>query len=338
MSETATYTRALLVTTWLVTVLSTASLGARLFTRYWRFSKFYWDDLFVILAWILSIPMAAQVTVASKHNTAVRTHGAYQSLFLSRPITQVFFYNALWAVKISFLIFFRRIGVVALPGVKRYWNIVLALTIVAYTGGWLLNPYDCWVKKSVTICDRDAGVRRFTPIALTLATAFDVITDCLIVAIPFAILSHMRLQFRQKMILYSIFSFELITMLVAIVRVNLAARGIARDKTFQITLLLFLSHIEANTAIIVACAGTLRGLFTQKGERGATPAPWDSRPPNNDIVLPQRAPTAFATSLASAKKVSDEDITLTSDLHERRPSKPFESDIPIDRRHLLKKT
>ena len=191
--------------------------------------------------------MAAQVTVASRHNTAVFDKNFYQTLFLSRPITQIFFYNALWAVKISFLIFFRRIGVVALPAVKRYWTVVLVLTIAAYIGAWLLNPYDCWVKRGVAVCDRDRGVAKFTPIALTFATAFDVITDCLIVAIPFAILSHLQLSRRQKMTLYSIFGFELVTMIVAIVRVVIAAHGIAKNRMFQITLLLFLSHIEANT-------------------------------------------------------------------------------------------
>ncbi|OAG03911.1 uncharacterized protein CC84DRAFT_1260959 [Paraphaeosphaeria sporulosa] len=342
-TEPPAYTKGLLVTTWLVTALSTISLGARLYTRYWRFSKFYWDDLFVVLAWILSIPMAAQVTVASKHNTVLHTTTFYKSVFLSRPITQLFFYNVLWAIKISFLIFFRRIGVVALPAVKRYWTVVFILTIAAYLGGWLLNPYDCWVKKGLSQCDHDPAVSRFTPIALTLATAFDVITDALIVAIPFAILSHMRLALRQKMILYSIFSFELVTMLVAIVRVIIAARGIARDRMFQITLLLFLSHIEANTAIIVACAGTLRSLFTQKGDtRSETPAPWDSRPPNNDIVRPPQAATAFKktpSSRISERKVPDEEelSSLTKSHHSPQPSKPFETDIPIDLGDLLKK-
>lgn len=195
--------------------------------------------------------MAAQVTVASKHNTAVFDHesdnGFYRNTFLIRPISQLFFYNSLWAVKISFLIFFRRIGVIALPAVKRYWSVVFIITIVAYFGGWLLNPWDCWVKKGVAMCDRDPNVTRFTPIALTLATTFDVITDCLIIVIPFAILRHLNLGLKQKMILYSIFSFECVTMLVAIVRVVVAARGMANHRTFQITLLIFLSHIEANT-------------------------------------------------------------------------------------------
>ena len=200
--------------------------------------------------WNLQVPMAAQVTVASKHNTIIFDHRFYQTLFLSRPITQLFFYNSLWAVKISFLIFFRRIGVFALPNVKRYYTIVCIFTIAAYIGAWLLNPIDCWVKKGVRACDSDRAVARFTPVALTLATALDVVTDCLIVAIPFAILNHLRLTLKQKLILYSIFSFELITMMVAVVRVILAARGIATDKMFQITLLLFLSHIEANTGKI----------------------------------------------------------------------------------------
>ncbi|KAF2442766.1 hypothetical protein P171DRAFT_486744 [Karstenula rhodostoma CBS 690.94] len=342
-TEPPAYTNGLLVTTWLVTGLSTISLGARLYARYWRFSKFYWDDLFVILAWIFSIPMAAQITLASKHNTVVRTKTFYKNLFLSRPITQLFFYNALWAIKISFLIFFRRIGVVALPTVKRYWTVVSILTIAAYIGGWLLNPYDCWVKKGLLQCDHDPAVVKFTPIALTLATAFDVVTDGLIVAIPFAILSHMRLALRQKIILYSIFSFELVTMLVAVIRVIIAVRRITTDKMFQVTLLLFLSHIEANTAIIVACAGTLRSLFTQKGDtRSGTPAPWDSRPPNNEIVRPPQAATVFSKNLSPRKsqiKVADEEelSSLTMSHHAHQPSKPFETDIPIDLGDLLKK-
>lgn len=195
--------------------------------------------------------MAAQVTVASKHNTTVFNHSLdvefYRNVFLTRPISQLFFYNSLWAVKISFLIFFRRIGVVALPAVKRYWTVVFVLTIMAYFGGWLLNPFDCWVKKGVALCDRDPSVAKFTPIALTLATTFDVVTDCLIVAIPFAILRHLTLGFKQKIVLYSIFSFECVIILVAIIRVVIAAHGMANRRTFQITLLLFLSHIEANT-------------------------------------------------------------------------------------------
>ncbi|KAL5404736.1 hypothetical protein PMIN03_008933 [Paraphaeosphaeria minitans] len=190
-TESTAYTNGLLVTTWLVTGLSTIPLGARLYTRYWRFSKFCWDDLFVVLAWTLSIPMAVQVTVASKHNTVLHTTTFNKSVSLSRPITQLFFYNALWAIKISFLVFFRRIGVIALAAVKRYWTVVFALTIAAYIGGWLLNSYDCWVKKGLSQCDHDPAVSRFTPVALTLATAFDVITDALIVGIPSAILSHM---------------------------------------------------------------------------------------------------------------------------------------------------
>lgn len=121
--------------------------------------------------------MAIQITIATKHDTNLFT--GYQSIFLSRPITQLFFYNSLWAIKVSFLVFFHRIGVIALPSVRRYWIIVCTFTCAAYIGVWLLNPYDCWVKKSLATCDRDLGLVRFTSIALILATVFDVVTDCL---------------------------------------------------------------------------------------------------------------------------------------------------------------
>jgi len=93
--------------------------------------------------------------------------------------------------------------------------------------------------------------------------------------------------------------------------------------------------INFGVAIIVACAGTLRSLFTQKGERSQTPAPWDSRPPNGDIVrLP--GDTRFAAHVPP-RKSSDDEVVLTHNRHAKQPSGPFETDIPIDLGNLLKK-
>ncbi|KAL5404737.1 hypothetical protein PMIN03_008934 [Paraphaeosphaeria minitans] len=89
-------------------------------------------------------------------------------------------------------------------------------------------------------------------------------------------------------------------MLVAIIRIIIAAHGIARDRKFQITLLLFLSHIEANTDATA---------FSEKPFSGTT-----------------------------EKKVSDEEelLSIRVSHHARQPSKPFETDIPIDLGDLLK--
>ncbi|KAJ4292033.1 hypothetical protein N0V90_009932 [Kalmusia sp. IMI 367209] len=73
-SASSDYQRGLLVTVWMVTGLATIALGARLWTRYWRFSKFYWDDLFVFVAWVFSVSLLPArwntQGIASSHTTS----------------------------------------------------------------------------------------------------------------------------------------------------------------------------------------------------------------------------------------------------------------------------
>lgn len=66
-------------------------------------------------------------------------------------------------------------------------------------------------------------------------------------AIPFAILYRVRLRQRQRLILYAIFSLAVITMSVAIVRAVLSTRGMKSH--LDVTWLLFLTHVEANTGM-----------------------------------------------------------------------------------------
>lgn len=64
--------------------------------------------------------------------------------------------------------------------------------------------------------------------------------------IPFVVLSHMRLTLRQKLALYSLFSLEVITMLVAIIRCAVVATGMSSE-TMDVLLLLILTQVAAGT-------------------------------------------------------------------------------------------
>ncbi|KAF2675982.1 hypothetical protein K458DRAFT_437605 [Lentithecium fluviatile CBS 122367] len=249
-----------LIAVWLIASITTVALLARLYTRYWRFTRLYWDDFFCVLGWAFSIPLAIQATLASGPPAALGAgHGGF---FLSRPMTQILFYTSLWSIKISFLIFFRRIGICALPALRRYWIGVFCFTALTYGLTWMLNPYACWVKKGVLACEHDGDVGVLRPVAFRIATIFDVVTDCLIVAIPFVVLFNVRLSVRKKLVLYSLFSLEVITILVAIGRCVVVTRGMISE-TMSVSLLLLLTHVAASTAVVVACIGSLRSLFTQ---------------------------------------------------------------------------
>lgn len=247
----------------MITAVATIGVCARMYIRYWRFHRFHWDDFFVIIGWALSIPVAVQTTISEKHKAIFNSDKG--NVFLSRPITQLFFYTSLWAVKVSFLIFFRRIGICALENVRKYWFCVCGFTALAYLILWSINPYSCWATKGMTECEKDPRVQRLTPIAFSLATAFDVVTDALskyphdrldwltrvVVAIPFALLSNLRLSMRKKVILYSLFSLEIVIIVVAVIRCAIVVSGMTSKKPFDLTILLFLTHLEANTGMLI---------------------------------------------------------------------------------------
>jgi hypothetical protein len=117
------------------------------------------------------------------------------------------------------------------------------------------------------------------------------LTAGLVIAIPFALLSNIKkIATRKKVILYTLFSVEIITVVMSIIRCVISTRGLAADKGLQIRVILLLTHIETNIgrssfrlfsfdtrlsqegsrissndgiAITVACVGSLRSLFTQ---------------------------------------------------------------------------
>jgi hypothetical protein len=207
--------------------------------------------------------MAAQATISSSRDAAVGSH-ANRNVFLSKPVTQVLFYTSLWCVKISFLIFFRSIGACKLQGLKRYWRCVVGLTVVAYLAIWAINPYECWARMGVLRCESEASVVAKRTVSFSVATVLIVVTDCLskyshavssiysltaglVIAIPFALLSNIKkISTRKKVILYTLFSVEIVTVIMSIVRCVIATRGLAGDKGLQIRVILLLTHIETN--------------------------------------------------------------------------------------------
>ncbi|PVI00871.1 hypothetical protein DM02DRAFT_655000 [Periconia macrospinosa] len=257
------FSQAFLGITWTLTSVCTISLCVRLYLRWKRFRRLFWDDAFVILAWAFLIPLSAQLTV-SIHQTVLPAmpKGKGNDLFTSRPIVQLFFYSSVWSIKISFLLFFRRIMGVVLRGVTIYWRVVFGFTIVSFLLTWTFNPYHCWASKGMQACNNDRLGEKLVRVTFPLAALLDILTDLLIMVIPFMILSHVRLSTKQKFVLYSLFSLVLITMAVCLARVIVSMK--ARSKRgLTVSLLVFLAHLEAATAIFVACIGSFRTLFTQ---------------------------------------------------------------------------
>lgn len=132
--------------TWAVTGISLLFLVARLVIRARAFSKLLADDYLVIAAWLMLFTSA--VTWQTQASTLYRW---IDTLYGRRPpipevdafkavgpvlrfslAWHVLFYTCLWAVKFSFLVFFRRLGF-TLNQNKIWWWTVFAITL----GGWI---------------------------------------------------------------------------------------------------------------------------------------------------------------------------------------------------------
>lgn len=110
--------------------------------------------------------------------------------------TLILFYTGLWSVKLSFLLFFKRLGQNVRHQGKIWW-VVLAITVAAYIVGVGTIPYRCMVSSfSYMWCKclsrsmvrnrlttgvhcEDPGPVRFNKISLQANMILDVVTDAL---------------------------------------------------------------------------------------------------------------------------------------------------------------
>lgn len=214
------------------------------------FHRFYADDVFVLLSWLLLLATAIMwqfvsqywyqiQEVASGHlypPPATYTADSERYLRMSVPII-AFFYTGLWSVKLSFLLFFRRLGN-KVRGQKLHWWIVTAFTLATWCTCIATIHYNCLVSPfmKIRVSCSGFGAINFQRITLKFNCAMDVLTDALgemticwwplriadtvlVMSIPIAMLSKVKINIRQKLALAAIFSLVVVTMTFAIVRV-----------------------------------------------------------------------------------------------------------------------
>ena len=129
------------------------------------FKKLFWDDVFAILAWLLALSTATIWQVSSK--------STYQSLAV-----WLCFYTGLWAVKISFLLFFKRLGQ-NVASQQILWWCVFVFTVVAYVISMGDMPYTC-LADSFDKFMRDCNTESFgrhEKVVLWVNCILDIVSD-----------------------------------------------------------------------------------------------------------------------------------------------------------------
>lgn len=126
----------------------------RVYTRVKVFRRLFWDDALVFIAWLLLLAIAIlekvmkgpmHQMVASSGGELVAPPEFIQQLRSYARGLVVFYwlyFTGLWAIKLSFLLFFRRLGN-RVRGQSLIWWTVLALTIASFFTVVAVIDYRC---------------------------------------------------------------------------------------------------------------------------------------------------------------------------------------------------
>ena len=286
MSVTDSCTREVIwggVVTWFLFVTT------RLVIRWTTFRRFYFDDAFVIFAWVLALGPAIDWQLVSwkMYQFNSITSGrlwpsppdfitAIESYFEGSLAAWVFYYSSLWPVKVAFLLFLRRLSQ-NVTGQTILWWFVCGFTVATYLICVGDIQYSCLVSplpKLLATCSSDANIR-FQTATLKLNCALDLITDFMssfapfhqgsgrtdrstVMAIPISMLWSVHISIRKKLTLLGIFSLVIITMATTIVKVAVTSALTRQPDTSWLSIW---NHIEQciGKSVVFDCEDTFGG-------------------------------------------------------------------------------
>lgn len=178
---------------WGGTAISFLFLLFRVYVRMKAFHRFYADDFLVLLSWLLLLATAILWQfVSSDLYQALAVESGYlfppPATFIADsekylrsfvPII-VFFYTGLWSVKLSFLLFFRRLGN-KVRGQKLHWWIVTGFTVATWCTCIGTIQYNClvWSLEKIVLNCTGLGAVNFENIIVKFNCAMDVLTDAM---------------------------------------------------------------------------------------------------------------------------------------------------------------
>ena len=155
---------------WSGLIITLCFFTFRIYVRVKSFRKLYVDDALILLAWLMILATAIiwqTLSGAMYRSLRVISGEVYppppnfvndeQNFLRGSAAVIILFYSSLWAVKLSFLIFFRRLvrGVMIQ---KQLWWCVLAITVGSYFVCIGVTEYNCLLPSYAQIaseCDID---------------------------------------------------------------------------------------------------------------------------------------------------------------------------------------
>lgn len=147
---------------WAGTGISLCFLLFRIFVRLNAFRRLYSDDFLVITAWAsllgTSIIWQIRVPLLYEYYAVMAGNRPYEASYIDKqtiflrtmvPLS-ILFYSSLWLVKVSFLMFFSRLGW-KVKGPKIWWRCILIVTVLTWVACIATIDYQCLLNPVASI-------------------------------------------------------------------------------------------------------------------------------------------------------------------------------------------
>ncbi|TFK49228.1 hypothetical protein OE88DRAFT_1736872 [Heliocybe sulcata] len=221
-----------------VAILCTAF---RLGYRYTRL-KFWWDDALAGLSMVLDAVSLVSIWMLTDNSWAGPLHEPMRTRKVAYWLASLTFNSVLWSARLSILYSIMRItpttmtlrrvtyAMAVLFGLMYASIIIQKVYFCVHDGRWQTSPIlQCHLGKSIAITE--------------LTT--DCVADVVLVAIPWGLMSRLRLPRAHRKLLLTVFSASIVTTAVSIPHAVfvLGPEGLLSDIT---------AHIEAGVSLIVA--------------------------------------------------------------------------------------
>ncbi|EGX52973.1 hypothetical protein AOL_s00007g309 [Orbilia oligospora ATCC 24927] len=219
------------------------------------------------------------------------------------------FWNILWAVKFSLLIFIWRLTD-GLPTMRKWWWGVTIFNIIMWMSAVMSQYLNCRPLKTAFMIGEGACETLHpgtSARALLYAMGADIATDISIMALPLRLLYGLKINKKQKFGLVLIFSLGLLCVIFAVIR---GVGSIVGDAIMPIWLGVW-TQSESCVALIVACLPTLRTLLLSRSITGGS-----SDSPSNGYRYGSRKYGAGGSSYARNSRIGGSNHVKLDDLSE----------------------
>ncbi|EED12166.1 conserved hypothetical protein [Talaromyces stipitatus ATCC 10500] len=264
--------------------MTTAFTIARFAVRWTQQKReFQIEDGICLFSWVAFLVMAILYIVVTpvlfRVDTAISTGELYANLMKDALyVTEIFFANTmifwivLWSVKLSLLFLYRRLFV-GLPDQMKWWWSVLIFTVLVCV---LDRIGECSTHR-----DAVAQVA-----SLYFSFAVDVITDLMIMLLPWKLIWLLRLPFMEKVALGGVFGVGLVCVIMAIVRTVSVGIESRSDNTPSSSWLMLWGLIETAIAVVVGTLPAFAIFFRRQQHSrryGSYPNGSDQRDPTRSF-------------------------------------------------------